>query len=69
MLWLQFSAIFAKFRRKNWRFSPKLMLWSIFFQKIAVVGAKNANIFGENILKIITSVPEFKIAYDFTKSR
>jgi hypothetical protein len=26
MLWSQFSAIFANFRRKNWRFSHKPML-------------------------------------------
>jgi hypothetical protein len=26
MLWSQFSAIFANFRRKNWRFSQKPML-------------------------------------------
>jgi hypothetical protein len=61
MLWSQFSAIFANFRRKIWRFSQKPMLWSQFFQKITVVWAKNAKIFakffGENILKIITSVP------------
>jgi hypothetical protein len=30
MLWSQFSAIFDNFRRKNWRFSQKPMLWSIF---------------------------------------
>jgi hypothetical protein len=51
MLWSQFSAIFANFLRKNRRFS----------QKLAAAWAKNANIFarffGENILKIITSVP------------
>jgi hypothetical protein len=61
MLWSQFSAIFPNFRRKNWRFSQKPMLWSQFLQKLAVVWAKNANFFakffGENILKIITSVP------------
>jgi hypothetical protein len=38
------------------------MLLSQFLQKLAVVGAKNANffakIFGKNILKIITSVTE-----------
>jgi hypothetical protein len=30
MLWSQFSAIFVNFRRKNWRFSQKPMLWSKF---------------------------------------
>jgi hypothetical protein len=30
MLWSQISEIFANFMRKNWRFSPKTMLWSIF---------------------------------------
>jgi hypothetical protein len=30
MLWSQFSAIFENFRRKNWRFSQKPMLWSNF---------------------------------------
>jgi hypothetical protein len=53
MLWSQFSAIFDNFRRKNWRFSQKPMLWSQFLQKLAVVWAKNFNIFakifGENI--------------------
>jgi hypothetical protein len=61
MIWSQFSAIFANFRRKNWRFSQMPMLWSQFLHKLAVGWAKNANIFakffGENILKIITSVP------------
>jgi hypothetical protein len=39
------------------------MLWSNFWKKLAVVWAKNANIFakffGKNIFKIITSVPVF----------
>jgi hypothetical protein len=30
MLWSQFSAIFDYFRRKNWRFSQKPVLWSNF---------------------------------------
>jgi hypothetical protein len=30
MLWSQFSAIFDNFRRKNWRFYQKTMLWSKF---------------------------------------
>jgi hypothetical protein len=39
MLWSQFSAIFANFRRKNWRFSQKL-IWHFFLQKLAKVWAK-----------------------------
>jgi hypothetical protein len=60
MLWSQFSAIFDNFRRKNWRFSQKPMLWSIFSKFSFVLSQKRqffAKIFGENILKIITSVP------------
>jgi hypothetical protein len=61
MLWSQFSAIFANFRRKICRFSQKPMLWSQFLQKLTEVWEKSAKIFakffGENILKIITSVP------------
>jgi hypothetical protein len=53
MLWSQFSAIFANFRRKNWRFSQKPMLWSQFLQKLAVVWAKNANIFANFFVKNI----------------
>jgi hypothetical protein len=44
---------FCQFSAKHWRFSQKPMLWSHFLQKLAVVWAKNANIFakffGENI--------------------
>jgi hypothetical protein len=61
MLWSHSSAIFAIFRQKNWRFSQKPMLWSIFCKK-RVVWAKNGNIFakffGESIFKIITSIPD-----------
>jgi hypothetical protein len=58
MLWSQFSAIFDNlWREKLERFSQKPMLWSIFYQKLTVVWAKNARFFGENIYKIITSVP------------
>jgi hypothetical protein len=61
MLWSQFSAIFDNFRQKNWRFYQKPMLWLIFLQNLALFRVKNANFFaeffGENILKIITSVP------------
>jgi hypothetical protein len=58
---LQFSAIFVYFGRKSWRFSQKTDVMNIFLQKLALVKAKNANIFAkffdENILKIIASVP------------
>jgi hypothetical protein len=62
MLWSQFSAIFANFRRKNCRFSQKPMLWSKFcIIYLALFWVKNAiffaEFFGENILKIITLVP------------
>jgi hypothetical protein len=40
MLWSQFSAIFANFRRKNWRFSQKAMLWSIFSKFSFVLSQK-----------------------------
>jgi hypothetical protein len=61
MLWSQFSAILANFWRKNWRFSQKPMLWSKFcIIYLYLVWVKNANFFaeffGENILKIITSL-------------
>jgi hypothetical protein len=40
------------------------MLWSIFFQNLALFRVQNANFFakffGENILKIIASVPDQK---------
>jgi hypothetical protein len=42
MLWSKFPAIFAYFRRQNWRFSQKPMLWSKFLQNLAVVCAENA---------------------------
>jgi hypothetical protein len=42
MLWSQFSAIFANFRRKNWRFSQKPMLWSNFLHNLALFWVKNA---------------------------
>jgi hypothetical protein len=61
MLWSQFSAIYDNFRRKNLRFSQKPMLWSQFLHNSALIWVKNANFFaeffGENIFKIITSVP------------
>jgi hypothetical protein len=48
-----FRRFLTIFGEKNWRFSQKPMLWSLFMQKLAVVWAKNANFFakffGENI--------------------
>jgi hypothetical protein len=52
---------FCQFSAQKLPFSQKPMLWSQFLRKLKVVWAKNAKIFakffGENILKIITSVP------------
>jgi hypothetical protein len=46
MLWSQYSAIFAHFLRKNWRFSQKPMLCMIkCLQKLVVVWAKNSKKF------------------------
>jgi hypothetical protein len=43
MLLSQFSLTFANFRRQNWRFSLKPILWSTFYKSyIAVVWVKNA---------------------------
>jgi hypothetical protein len=56
MLWSQFSAIFAYFRRKNGVFL-KIQCYDKKLQNLALFRVKNANCFGENILKIITSVP------------
>jgi hypothetical protein len=39
------SAIFPYFRRKNWRFSRKTMLWSIFWHKLAIFLVKKTPIF------------------------
>jgi hypothetical protein len=39
-LWSQFSSIFSNFRRKNWRFSCKPMLWSIFCKTISSLSQK-----------------------------
>jgi hypothetical protein len=64
MLWSQFSAIFSNFRRKNWCFFLNSNVMINFFQNLALSWVKNANFFaknfGENILKIITSVPDLK---------
>jgi hypothetical protein len=60
MLWSQFSAIFANFLRKNWRFCHKMMLWSIFFKNSFSLSKKLQHfcqIFRRNIWKIITSAP------------
>jgi hypothetical protein len=47
MLWSQFSAIFDNFRRKNWRFSQKPMLWSI-FSKFSFVLSQKRQFFCKN---------------------
>jgi hypothetical protein len=40
-------------------FFSKTNVMIIFLQKLAVVGEKSANVFGENIFKIITSATRF----------
>jgi hypothetical protein len=54
-------AYFPQFWRKYWFLKINAMIK--FLQKLAVIRAKNANFFaknfGENILKIITSVPGY----------
>jgi hypothetical protein len=60
MLWSQFSAIFPNFWRKNWRFRKTNVMIKFFSKFSFVLSQKRqflANFFGENILKIITSVP------------
>jgi hypothetical protein len=69
MLWSQFSAIFANFWRKNWRFSRKPMSWSNFVHNLALFWVKNANFFGENIQKIVTLVPGVGRRNFWTNSR
>jgi hypothetical protein len=71
MLWSQFSAVFAYFGRKNWRFSQKPMLrW--FFTKSRSSLSKKRHFFiknfGENILKIKTSPPVFKMALSVSRT-
>jgi hypothetical protein len=65
LLWSQISAILDNFWRKNWCFSQKPMLWSNFLHNLALFWVKNADFFaeffGENIFKIITSVPGWKM--------
>jgi hypothetical protein len=61
-LWSQFSAIFDNFRRKKLAFfSETNVLINFFLQNLALFWVKNANFFadffGENIQKIMTSVP------------
>jgi hypothetical protein len=56
MLWSQLSAIFANFRRKNGGFQKTNVMIQILL--------KNANLFAENIFKIITSVPGHAAADD-----
>jgi hypothetical protein len=61
MLWSQFSAIFAYFRRKKLALFSKTNVMIKFLHYLDLFWVKNANsfaeFFGENILKIITSVP------------
>jgi hypothetical protein len=67
MLWSQFSAIFDNFRRKNWRFPQKPMLWSKFCI-IELRFESKTPIFSPifcrkylNMYIIITSVPRTEI--------
>jgi hypothetical protein len=66
MLLSQFSAIFANFRQKMAFFSkPNVMIKIL--HNLALFLVKNANFFakffGENFLKILTSVSDFMIKY------
>jgi hypothetical protein len=70
MLWSQFSAILANFSAKELAlFFTKTNVMIKFLQKLAVARAKNANIFakffGENIFKIVTSVPVYLCRRNF----
>jgi hypothetical protein len=62
MLWSQFSAIFANFSAKKLAFYSKTNVMIKILHNLALFWAKNANFFakffGENILKIITSIPD-----------
>jgi hypothetical protein len=62
MLWSKFSAIFANFGVKMAFFSKTNVMIKI-LHDLALFRVKNANFFaiflGENIIKIITSVPGF----------
>jgi hypothetical protein len=64
--------IYCNFRRENWRFPQKPMLWSK-FRKSSSICNKNLDFFakfvGENVLIIITSVPGYEITYLITKQR
>jgi hypothetical protein len=61
MLWSQFSAIFDNFGEKLAFFSKTNVMIKI-LHNLALFWVENANLFaeffGENILKIITSVPD-----------
>jgi hypothetical protein len=63
MLWSQFSAIFDIFRRKKLAFFSKTNVMIKILLTSALIWVKNANFFaeffGENIFKIVTSVPGF----------
>jgi hypothetical protein len=62
MLWSQFSAIFSNFRQKIGVFLKNQCYDQNFCNNLALLWVKNANFsqffFGENIFKIITSVPD-----------
>jgi hypothetical protein len=62
---ITFFAIFANFRRKKLAFFSKTNVIITFLQKLRVVWTNNAKFvakfFGENFLKIITSVPGDKM--------
>jgi hypothetical protein len=48
---------FPNFRRKKWRFFLNTNVMTNFFSKFSFVLNQKTPIFGESILKIITSVP------------
>jgi hypothetical protein len=62
MLWSQFFGDFCRFSAKKWRFLKNQYYDQIFLHNLALLWVKNAIFvaifFGENIFKIITSVPE-----------
>jgi hypothetical protein len=58
---------FSLFSAKKLAFFSKTNVMINFFQNLALFGVKNAKFFGENILKIITSVPEVGTGRDFSR--
>jgi hypothetical protein len=51
MLWSQFSAIFAYFRRKNRLFSQKPLLWSLFSAKVNLYSSQKRRLFRQIFLR------------------